>query len=102
MRRMICLLLLALLLTGCGSREVSPTESSAGPETVRLTVWGAAEDEALMEELKDLAAQTLEKSAWNNYRDWNAVKADVRDEISGYLFKKTKRNPMVLPVIMEV
>lgn len=51
MRRMICLLLLALLLTGCGSREVSPPEGSAGPETVRLTVWGAAEDEALMEEL---------------------------------------------------
>ena len=74
----------------------------SGPDIITRGFIYVKESEALMEELKDLAAQTLEKSAWNNYRDWNAVKADVRDEISGYLFKKTKRNPMVLPVIMEV
>ncbi|MBP3521525.1 MAG: ribonuclease J [Oscillospiraceae bacterium] len=74
----------------------------SGPDIITRGFIYVKESEALMEELKDLASQTLEKSAWNNYRDWNAVKADVRDEISNYLFKKTKRNPMVLPVIMEV
>ena len=74
----------------------------SGPDIITRGFIYVKESEALMEELKDLAAQTLEKSAWNNYRDWNAVKGDLRDEISNYLFKKTKRNPMVLPVIMEV
>ncbi|MDE6107138.1 MAG: ribonuclease J [Oscillospiraceae bacterium] len=74
----------------------------SGPDIITRGFIYVKESEALMDELKDLAAETLEKSAWNNYRDWNAVKADVRDAISEYLFKKTKRNPMVLPVIMEV
>ena len=60
------------------------------------------ESEGLMEELRQLAAETLEKSVWNNGRDWAAVKAEVRDAVSGYLYKKTHRDPMVLPVIMEV
>ncbi len=55
-----------------------------------------------MNELRQVAAETLEKSQRVNGWDWNAVKADVRDELSAYLFKKTHRNPMILPVIMEV
>jgi ribonuclease J len=55
-----------------------------------------------MEELRTVAVETLEKSQNTNGRDWNAIKGDIRDELSNYLFKKTRRNPMILPVIMEI
>ena len=74
----------------------------SGPDIITRGFIYVKESEALMEELKELAAQTLDKSTMSNGRDWAAVKSDVRDELSEYLFKKTKRNPMILPVIMEV
>ncbi len=74
----------------------------SGPDIITRGFIYVKESEALMDELRDLAAQSLEKSTRSNYRDWAAVKSDVRDELSAYLFKKTHRNPMILPVIMEV
>lgn len=74
----------------------------SGPDIITRGFIYVKESEALMEELRHVAAEALDKSTWQNGRDWNAVKADIRDELSNYLFKKTKRNPMILPVIMEV
>ena len=56
----------------------------------------------LVEELKAVVLESMEKSQRSNGRDWSAVKGDVKNDLSNYLFKKTKRNPMILPVIMEV
>lgn len=74
----------------------------SGPDIITRGFIYVKESEALMEELRHVAADALEKSTWQNGRDWNAIKGDVRDALSNYLFKKTKRNPMILPVIMEV
>lgn len=74
----------------------------SGPDIITRGFIYVKESEGLMEELRHVATETLDKSTWQNGRDWNAVKADIRDELSNYLFKKTKRNPMILPVIMEV
>ena len=74
----------------------------SGPDIITRGFIYVKESEALMAELRQVAAETLEKSQRVNGWDWNAVKADVRDELSNYLFKKTHRNPMILPVIMEV
>lgn len=74
----------------------------SGPDIITRGFIYVKESEGFMEELRHVAAESLDKSVWRNGRDWNAVKADIRDDISGYLFKKTKRNPMILPVIMEV
>lgn len=74
----------------------------SGPDIITRGFIYVKESEALMEELRQVAMDTLEKSVEQNGRDWAAVKADVRDELSGYLFKKTRRDPMILPVIMEV
>ena len=74
----------------------------SGPDIITRGFIYVKESEGLMEELRQLAAETLEKSVWNNGRDWAAVKAEVRDALSSYLYKKTHRDPMVLPVIMEV
>ncbi len=74
----------------------------SGPDIITRGFIYVKESEALMEELRTVAMDALEKSSRSNRRDWIAVKGDIRDELSEYLFKKTKRNPMILPVIMEV
>ena len=72
------------------------------PEIITRGFIYVKESEGLMEELKTVALNSLEKSQRANRWDWNAIKGDIRDDLSNYLFKKTKRNPMILPVIMEV
>ncbi len=74
----------------------------SGPDIITRGFVYVKESEGLMEELKTVAIEAMERSLRSNGRDWPAVKGDMKNDISGYLFKKTRRNPMVLPVIMEV
>ena len=74
----------------------------SGPDIITRGFVYVKESEGLMEELKTVALESMEKSQMSNGRDWAAVKGDMKNDLSGYLFKKTKRNPMILPVIMEV
>ncbi len=74
----------------------------SGPDIITRGFVYVKESEGLMEELKTVALEALECSVRANGRDWTAVKGDMKNDISGYLFKKTRRNPMILPVIMEV
>ena len=55
-----------------------------------------------MEELRRVAVEALERCERSHTTDWSAIKAEIKNDLSGYLYKKTKRNPMILPVIMEV
>ena len=55
-----------------------------------------------LEELRTVAEEALDRCAAHRTRDWAAIKAAVKDDLSGYLYKKTRRSPMILPVIMEV
>ena len=74
----------------------------SGPDIITRGFVYVKESEGLMEELKTVALESMEKSQMSNGRDWAAVKGDMKNDLSGYLFKKPKRNPMILPVIMEV
>ena len=74
----------------------------SGPDIITRGFVYVKESEGLMEELRMVALEALEKSVRANGRDWNAVKGDIRETLTDYLFKKTRRNPMILPVIMEV
>jgi len=74
----------------------------SGPDIITRGFVYVKESEGLMEELREAALEAMERSVRANGRDWNAIKADMREELSGYLFKKTRRDPMILPVIMEV
>ncbi|MCI5705092.1 MAG: ribonuclease J [Pseudoflavonifractor sp.] len=74
----------------------------SGPDIITRGVVYVKESEGLMEELKTVVVESMEKSRRANGRDWSAVKGDIKNDLSNYLFKKTKRNPMILPVIMEV
>ena len=74
----------------------------SGPDIITRGFVYVKESEGLMEELKTVVVESMEKSRRANGRDWSAVKGDIKNDLSNYLFKKTKRNPMILPVIMEV
>ena len=60
------------------------------------------ESEELMNTLKEIVVDTLENYDDGKVTDWTALKGSIRRELSEYLYKKTKRNPMILPVITEI
>lgn len=74
----------------------------SGPDIVTRGFVYVKESEALMEELRQVAMQALEDCQARKVLDWTAIKSAIKSDLSGYLYKKTKRNPMILPVIMEI
>ena len=74
----------------------------SGPDIITRGFVYVKESEGLMEELRSVAMNALEHTRSDNCTDWAAIKSEMKSELSNYLYKKTKRNPMILPVIMEV
>ncbi len=74
----------------------------SGPDIITRGFVYVKESEALMDELKSLATQVLYDCECKHMTDWSAIKSEVKGELSSFLYKKTKRNPMILPVIMEI
>ncbi len=74
----------------------------SGPDIITRGFVYVKESEALMEELRQVALDALRRCGARRGRDWATVKSEIKDDLSSYLYKKTKRNPMILPVIMEV
>ena len=60
------------------------------------------ESDNLMEVLGVMAANAIDGCSQNGRSDWSVLKANIKNDLSGYLFKTTKRNPMILPVIREI
>jgi len=60
------------------------------------------ESEDMMRDLKDLVTETLDSCISGKVTDWTALKSAIRRDLSEYLYKTTKRNPMILPVITEI
>ena len=60
------------------------------------------EAEELMDELKRVAIESADACAAQHITDWTAIKNRVKNNISGYLYKTTRRSPMILPVITEI
>ena len=60
------------------------------------------ESEELMEELREIVLEAIDRCSRRRIRDWTVLKTAIKNDLSGYLYKTTKRNPMILPVIMEV
>lgn len=74
----------------------------AGPDIVSRGFVYVRESEYLMEEARDVVAGALERCMDEGVSDWMKIKAEIKDSLSDFIWKKTKRNPMILPVIMEV
>ncbi|MBR2447438.1 MAG: ribonuclease J [Clostridia bacterium] len=79
------------------SREVV-----SGPDILSRGFVYVKESEDLMNEINDVVCDILERCYINNIRDWNTIKTKIKDGVSRFLFTRTKRSPMVLPIIMEV
>ena len=74
----------------------------AGPDIVSRGFVYVRESEELMEEAKEKVKQALEKCELNNVTEWATIKSNVRDALGKYLYERTRRRPMILPIIMEV
>lgn len=74
----------------------------SGPDLVSRGFVYVRESENLMEEAREVVNDALEHCLDTNVTDWGKIKTEIKDTLSEYLWKKTKRNPMILPIIMEV
>jgi ribonuclease J len=72
------------------------------PEIVTRGFIYVKEAEEIMDELKRVAIESVISCENQNIRDWSSIKNRVKNNISGYLYKTTRRSPMILPVITEV
>ena len=73
-----------------------------GPDIITRGFVYVKESENLIEEMRVIAAHAIDRCISSGSCDWSALKANIKNDLSGYLFKTTKRNPMILPVIMEI
>ncbi len=74
----------------------------SGPDIVSRGFVYVRESENLMEEARIVVNDALDKCLSKNMSDWGKIKNEIKDSLSDYLWKKMKRNPMILPIIMEV
>ena len=73
-----------------------------GPDIITRGFIYVKESEDLMDELREVAMEAIERCQRKHVRDWATIKSAIKNDLSGYLYKTTKRNPMILPVIMEI
>ena len=77
-------------------------EIVAGPEVVSRGFVYVRESEELMNEITEVVEEIIDRCYYNNIRDYNTLKTRIKDGVSKHLLVKSKRTPMVLPIILEV
>lgn len=74
----------------------------SGPDIVSRGFVYVKESEDLMREARAVVEATLEKILQKKVRDWAYIKGAIRDDLAKFIYKETKRKPMILPVIMDI
>ena len=74
----------------------------AGPDIVSRGFVYVRESEQLMDEARRAVSDALDKCLSGRHTDWNRIKLVIRDAMNDFIWKKTKRKPMVIPIIMDV
>ncbi len=77
-------------------------EIASGPEIISRGFVYVRESEELMGQATKLVKEIVEKNLRGQFFEWSNVKQEIRDSLNGYLFNKTKRRPMIIPIIMEI
>ena len=74
----------------------------AGPDIVSRGFVYVRESESLMEEARKVVTEAVEKCLMSRHADWSKIKLVIRDTMNDFIWKRTKRKPMILPIIMDV
>ena len=90
--------LIIIVLTMDGSTG----EVIAGPDVISRGFVYVRESENLMDDVKAVVRHEVKKCEEKGIRDWSTIKSTTRENLRDYIFAKTKRNPMIIPIIMEV
>lgn len=80
----------------------STGEVVAGPDVISRGFVYVRESENLMDDVKSVVRHEIKKCEERGITDWATIKSTTRDNLKDYIFMKTKRNPMIIPIIMEV
>lgn len=90
-------LIVVAITLDSGSKQVL-----AGPDIVSRGFVYVREAELLIEQCKDVVSETIYNCLEDGNADWNKIKNSIKDDLGGFLWERTKRNPMILPIISEV
>jgi len=82
--------------------EKESSQILAGPDIISRGFVYVKESENLIEEARNVVMEALAKCERKQISDWSYIKSLIRDSLREYLWQKTKRRPMILPIIMEV
>lgn len=74
----------------------------SGPDIISRGFVYVRESVDLMDEAREVVKKTLEKCDRKSISDWSTLKTNIREDLRGFLYHRTKRNPMILPIIMEI
>ena len=74
----------------------------AGPDVITRGFIYVKESEALINEVKEIVKEELENCLENKIIEWYVLKSNIKKSVEKYLYEKTKRRPIVLPIIMEI
>ena len=82
--------------------DSSTGEVVAGPDVISRGFVYVKESENLMDDVKSVVRHEIKKCEERGIRDWATIKSAARENLRDYIFMKTKRNPMIIPIIMEI
>ena len=90
------------IMTVVVTMDSDTSEVISGPDIISRGFVYVRESEELIEDAREIAMWAIENCLDNDIRDWATIKSRMRDEISRLIYERTKRSPMILPIIMEV
>ncbi len=90
------------LIVAVATIESESSTILAGPDILSRGFVYVRESEEIMEAAREILRKSLEECLSGGVRDWNSIKSSMRDSLSDYIYMKTKRNPMILPIIEEI
>ena len=82
--------------------DSSSGEVVSGPDVISRGFVYVRESENLMEDVKKVIREEIEKCEQKHIKEWSIIKSNLKDTLRDDIYQKTKRNPMILPIIMEV
>lgn len=77
-------------------------EIVSGPDVISRGFVYVRESENLMDDVKSFIKEEIDNMVEKHIRDWSTIKSTLKDDVRDFIFNMTKRNPMILPIIMEV